>query len=368
VIEQRFGESAPFSVGVEEEVMILDAESLRPVAGVYTLVREAEGLALPGTLKTELHASVVELTTGVCADAGEAVAAVAALRAAADEIARANGMRIAAAGAHPLARPEDLPIVPEERYEEMIAHVGTSARRQGVNGLHVHVGVPSPDACHHALEGILPWLPLVLALSANSPYVAGVETGLLSNRAVALAELPRSGGPPAFRSYGEWEAWVERLVAIGVAADYTRIWWDVRPHPRLGTVEVRMPDQPTSVDRTAAFVALVRALVAAALDRPPRPFEPGRRGDYQQNRWAALRFGMDAELIHPDGERAVPARELWDELRELLGGQPELGALGEPEAAWQLEVGRSEGLDRLCAALAERTVSSAPWSAPRRSS
>jgi carboxylate-amine ligase len=368
VIEQHFGESAPFSLGVEEEVMILDAGSLRPIAGVYTLVREGERLALPGTFKTELHASVVELTTGICATPNEAVEALRALRAAAGEIARGNGFRIAAAGAHPLARPEDLPVVPEERYEQMIAHVGTSARRQGVNGLHVHVGVPSPDACHHALEGVLPWLPLVLALSVNSPYVAGVETGLLSNRAVALAELPRSGAPPAFRSYAEWEAWVERLVAVGVAADYTRIWWDVRPHPRLGTVEIRMPDQPTALERTAAFVALVRSLVAVALDRSPRPFEPERRGDYQQNRWAALRFGMDAELIHPDGDRAVPARELWDELRELVGAPPELDALGEPEALRQLEVGRSQGLEALCAELAERTVSSAPWSAPTRSS
>ena len=332
--------------------MILDGESLEPVGAVDVFVRESEGLDLPGTLKTELHASIVELNTKICADAAEAAAALRELRAAADAIARRNGVVVAAAGAHPMTPPEELPVVQEERYLEMIAYVGASARRQGVSGLHVHVGVESPEACFHALEGALLWLPLVLALSVNSPYLGGVETGLLSNRAVALAELPRSGAPPAFRSYGDWEQWVERLVRLGVTADYTRLWWDVRPHPRFGTIEVRMPDQPTALARTADFVALLRALVAAVLEDPQPPYDPGRRGDYQQNRWAALRFGMDAELIHPDGERALPARELAAELYERLG----IAALGEPEAARQLEVGRADGLRAVCADLVARTV------------
>jgi glutamate---cysteine ligase / carboxylate-amine ligase len=352
LIPRAFGASPPLSVGVEEEIMILDAQSLEPVGAVDVFVRESEGLDLPGTLKTELHASIVELNTRICADAAEAVAALRELRAAADAIARRNGLVVAAAGAHPVTRPEELPVVQEARYLEMIAYVGTSARRQGVSGLHVHVGVESPEACFHALEGALPWLPLVLALSVNSPYLGGVETGLLSNRAVALAELPRSGAPPAFRSYEDWERWVERLVRLGVTADYTRLWWDVRPHPRFGTIEVRMPDQPTALARTADFVALLRALVGAVLEDPQPPYDPGRRGDYQQNRWAALRFGMDAELIHPDGERALPARELAAELYERLG----IAALGEPEAARQLEVGRTDGLQAVCADLVARTV------------
>jgi glutamate---cysteine ligase / carboxylate-amine ligase len=352
LIEARFGASAPFSVGVEEELMILDAETLEPVGAVDVFVRESEGLDLPGTLKTELHASVVELNTGVCADADEAVAALVELRRAADAIARRNGLRIAATGSHPTTPPEELPIVQEPRYLEMVSYVGPTARRQGVSGLHVHVGVESPEACFHALEGILHWLPLVLALSVNSPYLGGVETGLLSNRAAILAELPRSGAPPAFRSYEEWERWVERLVRLGVTADYTRLWWDVRPHPRFGTLEVRMPDQPTALDRTAGFVTLLRALVAAVLDEPRPAYDPARRGDYQQNRWAALRFGADAELIHPDGERALPARELAAELSERLG----LDLTLRPEAARQLEVGRNDGLRAVCADLVERTV------------
>jgi carboxylate-amine ligase len=353
LIESAFGAGPPLSVGVEEEIMILDGETYDPVGAVDVFVRESEGLDLPGTLKTELHASVVELNTGVCADAAEAVGALAELRAAADAIARRNGLRIAAGGSHPLTPPEELPIVQEPRYLEMVEHVGPTARRQGVSGLHVHVGVESPEACFHALEGILHWLPLVLALSVNSPYLGGVETGLLSNRAAILAELPRSGAPPAFRSYADWERWVERLVLLGIAADYTRIWWDVRPHPRFGTLEVRMPDQPTALARTAAFVALLQELVAGALAEPQPAYDPARRGDYQQNRWAALRFGMDAELIHPHEERALPARELAAELYERLGSEANVE---EPEAARQLEVGRGEGLRAVCADLAARTV------------
>jgi len=354
LIESRFGESTPFSVGVEEEIMILDEVSLEPVGAVEVFVRESERLDLPGTLKTELHASVVELNTNVCATAEEAVSALAELRAAAVAIARRNGLRIAAAGSHPVTPPEELPVVQEPRYLEMITYVGASARRQGVSGLHVHVGVESGEACFHALEGVLPWLPLVLALSVNSPYLGGVETGLLSNRAAILAELPRSGAPPAFRSYADWESWVERLVRLGVTADYTRLWWDVRPHPRFGTLEVRMPDQPTALARTGAFVGLLRQLVARIVREPPPVYDPGRRGDYQQNRWAALRFGMEAELIHPGGEPALPARDLAAELYERLGSAP--AELGEPEAARQLEIGRAEGLRAVCADLAARTV------------
>jgi glutamate---cysteine ligase / carboxylate-amine ligase len=356
LIERAFGGSSPLSVGVEEEIMILDAASLEPVAAVDVLVRESEGLDLPGTLKTELHASIVELNTRVCASPAEAVAALAELRAAAAAIARRNGLVVAAAGSHPVTPPEELPVVQEPRYLEMISYMGATARRQGVSGLHVHVGVESAEACFHALEGVLQWLPLVLALSVNSPYLGGVETGLLSNRAAVLAELPRSGAPPAFRSYEGWEEWVERLVRLGVTADYTRLWWDVRPHPRFGTLEVRMPDQPTALARTGAFVSLLQGLVATALREPQPPYDPARRGDYQQNRWAALRFGMDAELIHPDGERALPARDLAAELYERIGPGAGADELGEPEAARQLQVGRAQGLPAVCADLVARTV------------
>jgi carboxylate-amine ligase len=341
LIADSFGASPPFSLGVEEEVMILDAETLEPVAGSPALVEAAASLTLPGSLKTELHASVVELTTGICRDVDEALAALAELRTAADRLARERGWRIAAAGAHPTARAQTLPIVQEERYLQMVETVGAAAKLQGVNGLHVHVGVAGRDECYAALEAVLPWLPAVLALSANSPFLEGRANGMWSNRAPALAALPRAGAPPAFGSYDAWESWTERLVGLGVLDDYTRIWWDIRPHPRLGTLEIRIADQPTSLERTALLVRLLRDLV---VDAPRRDAEPSARGDYAQNRWAAARFGLHAELVHPDTDRVVTAREL---ARELLGTMPP-----EPEAAQQLAVGATAA----AADLVERTL------------
>jgi carboxylate-amine ligase len=322
---EPFAASAPLTLGVEEEVMILDGESLDQVGAVHELIGAVGDRELPGRLKTELFASVVELATGVCADAHAAAAAVRALRTAACEAAAASGLAIAAAGTHPFASPEAQPVVDEERYTSFVGYAGISARRQGVQGLHVHVGMPSGEACWQALEWMLPWLPLVLALSANSPYFAGSVTGLASNRAPVLAELPRAGAPPALGSYAGWESWVDRLVELGVSADYTRIWWDVRPHPRFGTLEVRMPDQPTSVEQTALFVALVQALAATAFELPSAVCD---RGFYAQNRWAAARFGPHAELIHPDGSRVARVPELWRELLDLVGpAAQQLGTL-----------------------------------------
>jgi glutamate---cysteine ligase / carboxylate-amine ligase len=367
VIERHFGESALFSLGVEEEIMILDAGTLSQRPESATFVRESEGLTLPGRLKTELFASVVELNTNIAGDAEEALAALVELRRAAREIAERHGLRLAAAGSHPLDQPLDQEIAPEERYLEFVAYAGVSARRQGVSGLHVHVGMPSPDDCMRALEGILPWLPLLLALSANSPYLAGEVTGLASNRAEILAMLPRHGAPPAFTSYAQWERHVERLARLRLPADYTALWWDVRPHPRFGTLEIRMPDQPTSVRRSGAFVAVVQALCATVLRAKPRRRDAGLRGIYQQNRWAALRFGPRAELIHPDGKRLVSVPEQAAELLELvtpaareLGGADLLDALGVDgsEGDRQLEVGRGGDLRAVCADLADRTLRS----------
>ena len=346
--------------------MILDQETLEPKPAVDDLLHAAQELEYPGLLKTELHASVVELNTGVCESAQDALERLMRLRKAAGAAAEEIGARIAAAGGHPIADPERLEIVDKPRYHGFLDYAGVSARRQGVNGLHVHVGVRDSDSCFIALEGVLPWLPLVLALSANSPYVAGAETGLKSNRAEVLAQLPRSGAPPAFRSYEEWEAFVERFRSSGVALgkDYTSFWWDIRPHPRFGTLEIRMPDQPTDVERSAAIAALLQALCAGVLDGQPRAHEPWERGVYQQNRWAASRFGASAELIHPDEPRVASVAELLSEVVELvgrvadnLGGTALIGTLDATcEAEAQLEAGRTRGLATLCRELVDRTL------------
>ena len=322
MIEAHFGESPPLSLGVEEELMIVDAVSLEQVAAVDRILRGVEGLDLPGGVKTELFASVFETNTRICASVAQVDAALPELRRATAAAAEREGLAIAAAGTHPFARHEGQPIVKEERYVTFLGYGGISVRRQGVQGLHVHVGMPSPEDCWRCLDRIVPWLPVVLALSANSPWYSGELTGMASNRAPVLAELPRAGAPPAFASYAEWESWVERLVRLGVAEDYTRIWWDVRPHPKLGTLEIRVPDQPTDVGLSAAFTALVQALCATVLQGTPLSDDSSLsdrgRADYAQNRWSAARFGPRAELLHPDGSSYVPASQLGAELLALV--------------------------------------------------
>jgi carboxylate-amine ligase len=362
VIERAFGRRSPWSVGVEEEIMLLDGETFELVPASAELI-EGAGEIEHGLLKTELFASVVELTTEPCDTVADAADALRGLRRGADDAAARLGLRLAAAGTHPTAVPARQEIADDPRYLEFVEYAGVSAKRQGVNGLHVHVEMPSAEACFAAVEGVLPWLPVVLALSANSPYLAGQETGLASNRAEILAQLPRSGAPPAFGSFEGWERFVERFVTAGLADGYTRFWWDVRPHPAFGTVEVRMPDQPTAIERTIAFVALLQALCAHFADGWDG--HPADRGVYQQNRWAALRYGGDAELLHPRDDRTATVEELSRELLDLLAGRAdELGTAAlmsllvgaDPEGRRQLEVGRRDGLQAVCADVVERSL------------
>jgi carboxylate-amine ligase len=355
VFERRFGESTPWSVGIEEELFVLDARTLLPASAPDELFDGARR-------GRELFRSVVELRTPVCATVADAVRELAALRAQTAGLAQAAGLRLAATGTHPLAQAGRQQITNEPGLKRFAAYAGPSARIQYCCGLHVHVGVRSAEACMAALEAVLPWLPVVLALSANSPYFEGGATGLHSTRAELLTRLPRSGAPPVFASLDDWERFARRLVDLGLADDYTRIWWDIRPHPRYGTLEVRMPDQPTRLEVTAAFATLVQALVAAA-----RPGPPADRGVFAQNRWAALRFGAAARLIDPEGERLAGAAELAETLVERVRPHAEeLGsdALLEPlrslarrsQADEQLELGQEAGLRALVERLVASTV------------
>jgi glutamate---cysteine ligase / carboxylate-amine ligase len=302
----NFGRS--LTLGVEEELMLLDPESFALAPGVERLLPQ-EGL------KTELFSCLVETNTPVCETAFEARDELVRLRRLARERAAREGLVVAAAGSHPFSIPEEQSIVQEPRYLKMVDELGVIAKGQLVCGLHVHVGMESFDACLRALDGIRPWLGDLLRLSVNSPYLAGEETGALSSRLGTLRRLPRGGPPPLLATPADWEA-----VVAAAGVDYTRIWWDARPHPRLGTLEVRIADQATSVERAAALVALVQALCAA-------PTEPA----------AHL---IDA--VEP-AARELGTWELVEPLRQPV------------EALRQLEVGRRNGLEAVAADLVKRS-------------
>jgi glutamate---cysteine ligase / carboxylate-amine ligase len=344
VIPHAFGRGDPWTVGIEEELWVVDPATLEPTpppAEVFDGVRR----------KAELFAAVLELNTGVSRTVAEAGDELRALREDAKRRVGEAGLALAASGTWPPAAAEGHAITPQDGYLRFVEYAGPSARRQFCSGVHVHIAVESPDASIRRLESVLPWLPVLLAVSANSPFLAAEETGLASTRAELLALLPRSGAPPLFAEYAEWERFAERLVELGLADEWSRIWWDARPHPRFGTLEIRMPDQPTRVEISVAFAALVQALVASA-----EPGAPGDRGVYAQNRWAALRFGAQAELIHPDGERLAPAPRLLEELverihptAERLGSADLLVPLeGLAQADEQLAIARREGMRPLC--------------------
>jgi carboxylate-amine ligase len=330
----RFGSSPAFSVGLEEELFVLDGETLEPAAVPEDVL---DGVRL----KPELFATMLELTTSVCAEVGEAVEELAALRLEARRRLRGHGLELAASGTWPTAVLGQQPVAPLEPLQRFADYAGSAALRQHCSGLHVHVGVASPEECMGRLEAVLPLLPAILALSANSPYASGAETGLASTRAELLTLLPRAGAPPAFAGFEEFLRFAGLLVELGLADDLMRLWWDVRPHPRLGTLEIRAADQPTRLADTAALAELCHALVVAA----DPVAAPADRGLYAQNRWAALRFGHEARLVDPEAHVLRAPRELLAAAGLDVPDVPD-------QAGEQLAVGRAEGLR----ALRERLV------------
>ena len=308
--------------------MLVDAKTFALAPGV-------ERLLGPEGLRTELFSCLIETNTPVCDSAAAALAELVRLRAVVREAAASEGLTVAAAGSHPFSRAEDQAIVAEPRYLRMLEELGPKLRRQLVCGLHVHVGMESFDACLRTLAAIVPWLPAVLALSLNSPYLRGEETGTLSSRAARLGELPRGAQPPSFASPAEWEGYIE-----ATGEDYTRSWWDARPHPRLGTLEVRIADQPTDIHRSAALAALIQALCAVA----PEPAE-GSRDAYLLRRAAAAGRGeaptMELLALIEPAARELGTWELVETLRV------------PPEALRQLETGRRDGVVAVAAELAE---------------
>jgi carboxylate-amine ligase len=291
----RFGAAPPWSLGVEEELMLVDAETLLPARDGWSRVfGEATD-----RIKPELFESFVEIVTGVVETPAEAEAELRALRLEVAERAAEHGLAVLAVGSHPTAR-DRVPIVPVDRYERLKAELGERLYRQTVCGLHVHVSVPDPATCLRAFEGVVPSLPGLLAASANSPYWDGMPSGMRSVRAGVLLEMPTGGTPPVLRSWDDWRA--------ASRDDSTRRHWDAWPRPEYGTLEVRVMDQPTSLARTAELAGAVQRLVREAAEWKGEPFD---REEYAAARERAARDGGG-----PEAERQL---ELGPEaaLREI---------------------------------------------------
>src|SRR5581483_6626088 len=251
VLEHHF-EGTPFTVGIEEELMICDAESLELAQAIEVILGDLpEGL--PGEVKPELMQSVLEVATLPCGGVAEAGEQLRTLRRGVREVAARNGLAIGAAGTHPAALYEDQQIVDRPRYKELAAELGWIAEQELIFGTHVHVGVDDAEKAIYVADGMRGYLPLLLGMSTNSPLWRGRKTGMMSSRTPVFRAFPRVGIPPY---YGSWEIYshrVEQMMRGGAIPDYTYLWWDVRPHPNLGTVELRVFDQQTRIEHTIGF-------------------------------------------------------------------------------------------------------------------
>jgi carboxylate-amine ligase len=318
--------SAPWTVGVEEEVMLVSPETWLPISRCEDVLA-----ALPSELaecaRAETHGSALELATVPHATVGAAVAELTDLRAALARTLDELEMRAAVSGTHPTARWEDVDVSPGARYQYVLASMRELARREPTFGLHVHVAVPDPESAVRALNAMRLHLPVLLALSGNSPYWQGRDSGLASARTPAFQAFPRTGPPRWFGSYAEYVEAVDVLVRCDAIPEPTFLWWDARLQPAFGTLEVRVMDAQTRVEDTAALAALVQCLVR--LEATAAPVEPTAADAPEvvaENRFIAARDGMDALLVDPPAWGRQP---VGDRLSRLLAAcAPLARALG----------------------------------------
>jgi carboxylate-amine ligase len=321
-----------YTIGIEEELMIVDAERYALANAIETLLGDVPD----GEVKPELHESVLEISTDPASNTAEAGRRLRALRREVRKRAATRGLTIGASGTHPFALWEDQRIVARARYRELVTALRFVARQELIFGMHVHVGVDDADKAIHVANGMRVHLAVLLALSANSPFWRADATGLRSSRIPIFRAFPRVGIPPYYRDWADYEREIEFMVASGVMEDYTWLWYDVRPHPKFGTVEVRVCDSQTSVEHTLALAALIQAMVKELAEH----YEAGGRlASYpwqmlDENKWLAARHGLDGELVDlPSTERVgarALAQRLLDRLREHaqdLGSGDELEAI-----------------------------------------
>jgi carboxylate-amine ligase len=334
VMEHAFGKGDPYTLGVEEEYMLLDGTSLDLVQHIDTFLAAAAGHEYESQMKAELMQSVLEIATPVCKNAAEVDHELRALRAYVASVASAKSLRVGSSGTHPFSLFEAQRITARDRYRALVDQLQYVARRELIFGLHIHVAVDDPEKAIQVVNGLLRDMPMLLALSANSPFWRGEPTGLASSRQMVFAAFPRSGPPPRFRDYEDYAEVVGQLERTGCIADYTHIWWDIRPHPKLGTVEVRVCDAVTRVEHAVALAAYCQALVKDYSERFDRGDEirSYHRILTTENKWLAARYGLEAPLMDLETGRRnrVPVAQLVR--RRLKEVEPHAQELGSEDA------------------------------------
>jgi len=341
VYEHAFGKGEPYTLGVEEEYMLLDATTFDLVQHIDTVLAAVEGSSLEHVVRPELMQSVLEISTPVCRTIADVDHELRRLRSAVTDIAREMNLRVGSAGTHPFSLFERQRITARDRYRALVDQLQYVARRELIFGMHVHVAVDDAEKAIKVVNGLLVHLPQFLGLSASSPFWRGEPTGLASTRQLVFAAFPRSGPPPRFKDYADYAEVVGQLERTGCIADYTHIWWDIRPHPRFGTVELRICDAVTRVEHAVSIAAYCQSLVKYYCER----FEKGEeipsyhRILTSENKWLAARYGLEAPVMDlATGRRnRVPVSQLVRRtLRDVEPHARELGCERELEGVREI--------------------------------
>lgn len=327
------------TIGIEEEYQIVNPTTRQLSSyitqfldGDTTILRERE-------IKPELHQSMVELGSHVCEDISQARTELVKMRCMINDLARSRDMAIVASGTHPLSLWQDQEITPLERYLGVLEDMQDLARQLLIFGMHVHIGIEDREFVIDAMRQISYLLPHLLALSTSSPFWAGRKTGLKSYRSVIFRRFPRTGIPPQFASYAEYEIFVRTLVETGSVPNASKIWWDARPHHAYPTLEFRIPDLCTTVEEALCIAAILQALVLKLWKMRTRNttwrlYPPAL---IDENKWRAVRYGIDGQMIDFGRQTELPARDLIHELVEFVDDVvDELGSRREVEYAYQI--------------------------------
>jgi glutamate---cysteine ligase / carboxylate-amine ligase len=309
-----------FTIGIEEEYQTVDPVTRDLRSHIQTEMMEQGRMRLQEKVKAELHQAVVEVGTSVCNNIKEAKAEVKELRRDMVKLAKDNGLRLASAATHPFGDWRVQEITPDDRYKNIVEDMQLVARANLIFGLHVHVGIEDRETAIHLMNHARYFLPHILALSTNSPFWLGMNTGLKSYRCKVFDKFPRTNIPDYFPSWGEYENFIKLLIKTNCIDNAKKIWWDIRPHPFFNTLEFRVCDIPMRVDETIALAALIQATIAKLykLYAANQGFRLYRRALLMENKWRAARYGIDGKLIDFGKQKEVPARDLVREYLEFV--------------------------------------------------
>jgi carboxylate-amine ligase len=320
-VEQGFErdpyEKPSFTLGVEEEYMVIDPVTRELKSHLeFELLSKGKSV-LEDKLKPEMHGSMLEIGTTVCRNTSELHGQLTQIRSIVRHLAGGNGLKIGAASTHPISHWSEQEIYPDQRYYSIVEDMQLLARSLLIFGMHVHVGIENRETQINIMNGMRYFLPHILALTVNSPFWTGFESGLKSYRSKVFERFPRTNIPDPFQSWSEYEAYVNLLIKTKCIDNAKRIWWDIRPHPNFPTLEIRICDLPMTVDETVAIAALIQAIAAKlfALYRKNLSFRTYSRALIMENKWRAVRYGLDGKLIDFGKQKEKNTRDL---IRELL--------------------------------------------------